>query len=65
MLLTGTDDERTERNKLRLEAIGVEFDTTLKTDISEIVPGEVNAEVDPTKIDKTSSGYPDKAARPC
>jgi len=67
LLLTGTDDERTERNKLRLEAIGVDFDTTLaQTDISDIVhrAREVNAEIDPMKVEpETSSGWLEKAAR--
>ncbi|GIS92675.1 MAG: hypothetical protein CM1200mP21_09700 [Candidatus Poseidoniales archaeon] len=67
LLLTGTDDERTERNKLRLEALGVEFDTSLtQTDISDIVhrAREVNAEIDPSKIEpETSSGWLERAAR--
>ena len=48
LLLTGTDDERTNRNKLRLDALGVEFDTSLSgTDISDIVhrAREVNSEI--------------------
>ena len=67
LLLTGTDDERTDRNKLRLEAIGEEFDTSLsQTDISDIVhrAREINAEIDPIKVDpETSSGWLERAAR--
>ena len=67
LLLTGTDDERTERNKLRLEALGVEFDTSLtQTDISDIVhrAREVNAEIDPSKVEpETSTGWLERAAR--
>ena len=52
---------------MRLEAIGIEFDTSLaQTEISDIVhrAREVNAEIDPTKVDpETSSGWLDKAAR--
>ncbi|MFL2498864.1 MAG: tetratricopeptide repeat protein, partial [Candidatus Thalassarchaeum sp.] len=67
LLLTGTDDERTDRNKLRLDALGVEFDTSLSgTDISDIVhrAREVNSEIDPSKVEpETSSGWLERAAR--
>ena len=67
LLLTGTDDERTNRNKLRLDALGVEFDTSLSgTDISDIVhrAREVNSEIDPSKVEpETSSGWLERAAR--
>ena len=65
--MTGTDDERTNRNKLRLDALGVEFDTSLSgTDISDIVhrAREVNSEIDPSKVEpETSSGWLERAAR--